>query len=100
MDIFFAALLLTVSANSGNQKMDRQLNKMKEKCEKSVCSHLIPDEGMNCVYQCASPDCYKDVYNSVPIEDGEIDYHRYRLFTLCVRQEIKKANILLNRKQI
>jgi hypothetical protein len=94
----FAVQMLGAVANSGNQRMDRQLKRMKEKCEITVCSHLIPDEGMNCVYQCASPNCYSSVYSHTPIEDGEIDYHRYRLFTLCVREEIKEANSLLQRK--
>lgn len=42
---------------------------------------------MNCIYNCASAKCYKEVYGDVPLEDGEIDFHRYRLFTLCSRQE-------------
>jgi hypothetical protein len=95
---FFVFQVLHVVANSGNQRMDRQLKQMKENCERTVCSHLIPDEGMNCVYQCAAPNCYSSVYSHLPIEDGEIDYHRYRLFTLCVRQEIKDANNLLQKQ--
>lgn len=43
--------------------------------------------GMNCIYKCSSPVCYESVYGKEPIEDGEIDHHRYRLFSLCVRQK-------------
>lgn len=52
---------------------------------------------MNCIYECVSPKCYSQIYSSDPIEDGEIDYHRYRLFALCVRQEVRDIEIK-NRK--
>lgn len=52
---------------------------------------------MNCIYECVSPKCYGIVYSADPIEDGQIDYHRYRLFTLCVRQETRE-NDMKNRK--
>ena len=52
---------------------------------------------MNCIYECVSPKCYSQIYSSDPIEDGQIDYHRYRLFALCVRQEVRDIEIK-NRK--
>ena len=50
-------------------------------------------KGMNCIYRCAAPKCYGEVYGDVPLEDGEIDFHRYRLFTLCSRQEQRNARL-------
>ena len=44
---------------------------------------------MNCVYQCISELCYDEVYSTMPLEDGEIDTYRYRLFTTCVRKELQ-----------
>lgn len=53
---------------------------------------------MNCVYKCAAEQCYEEVYSAEPIEDGEIDYHRYRLYTLCVRKDLQTAALAENKR--
>jgi len=49
--------------------------------------HLIPDEAMNCVNKCTSESCFSEVYYE-PLEDGEIDQDRARLFVACLRKVI------------
>jgi hypothetical protein len=61
------------------------------------------DEGMNCVYNCLSSECYNTIYGDNPLEDGEIDVVRYRTFQNCVRKEYKKIladNRTKGKKQI
>jgi hypothetical protein len=51
--------------------------------------HLVPEEAYNCVNECTSKRCYDELYGQEkggPLEDGEVDYERARLFTECVRK--------------
>lgn len=41
---------------------------------------------MNCVFQCISSVCFDAVYASDPLEDGEIDSNRERIFSKCVKK--------------
>jgi len=57
------------------------------RCEAEVCSHFVPDESYNCVNKCTSAACFSEIYEANPLEDGEIDHERERLFTSCLRTE-------------
>lgn len=78
-----------VSAKSRRQKFDRMWKTKKRECERNDCGHLIPDEGANCVNKCTSEYCFEEVYGENLLEDGEIDQDRARLFTNCLRKEIR-----------
>jgi hypothetical protein len=54
------------------------------------CRVLHPDENMNCLNKCTSDKCYEKVYASMPLEDGEIDPERERVFRSCLRDEAKR----------
>ena len=41
----------------------------------------------NCVLRCVSSPCYEKIYGSDPLEEGELDTTRGRLFRGCVRTE-------------
>lgn len=43
---------------------------------------------MNCVNKCTSESCFSEVYNE-PLEDGEVDQERARLFVACLRKVIE-----------
>ena len=60
-------------------------------CETSQCGHYILEESMNCVSQCVSPSCHKQVgYDVNPLEEGELDETRASEFAICVTYEILK----------
>ncbi len=63
-----------------------------------ACSKRIPEEQPecldddtrreNCMLRCVSPACYDQVYAADPLEEGELDTTRGRLFRNCVRSEV------------
>jgi len=58
-------------------------------CEMHICRAIIAEEAMNCVQVCISPACYQQHYDLEPLEDGELDIERARLFELCVQTELR-----------
>jgi hypothetical protein len=48
----------------------------------------VPEEAMNCIHQCRSPECYKLLYGEDPLELGQIDTARALEFDQCNRREI------------
>jgi Domain of unknown function (DUF4787) len=77
-------------ANPQYGRYDRVIKQKKAQCESTTCSKLIPDEAYNCVHSCMSTACYNEVYASSPLEDGEVDTHRYFLFNKCMHNELKE----------
>ena len=69
---------------------DRMLKKKKTECEVTTCGHIIPDEAYNCVNKCMSETCYNQIYAPMPLEDGEIDTKRGKLFVTCIKTEVRK----------
>ena len=47
-------------------------------CERDTCRHLIKEES------------YEEIYGKMPLEDGEIDLHREKSFSICVNNEFKR----------
>jgi hypothetical protein len=47
---------------------------------------MLEEERGNCVSKCISQECYKEVYSHDPLEDGEIDNERQRVFLSCTRR--------------
>lgn len=82
LTIFF---LIDAQANHDKVWRGRKLS-----CERTTCKELPIDENMNCVNECVSPQCYKDIYSAMPLEDGEIDSKRIREYTTCIRNEVRE----------
>ena len=58
------------------------------KCEfKTACSKLNSHEKQNCIHKCMSSKCYKEIYTSNPLEEGELD-QRFSSFRGCVSTEL------------
>jgi len=103
--LFFLLLPTTTSASSSTttakkatpttippaqrHKLDRKMSMKRETCERTVCAPYHRDEGQNCANKCVSEACYEEVYANEPLEDGEIDHYRGRLFTYCVQKELQ-----------
>ena len=52
-----------------------------------------PPQNQNCVNKCVSPECFDEVYGPStpgPLEDGESDPERQKLFTSCVRRDYRE----------
>ena len=73
---------------NGNTQ-DRPWKLKKSECEEFDCGHLIKEEAYNCVNNCTSTVCFDKIYAESPLEDGEIDLERHRLFITCLRNEVK-----------
>lgn len=77
--------------NNAHARIDREWKAKKGKCEAEQCKHLKqPDLSENCVNECTSPKCFQEIYASDPLEDGEFDNVRGRLWTNCLRREIRE----------
>jgi len=59
-------------------------SRLKE-CEKTTCKDLELDDP-NCILKCVSMQCWKEIYTE-PMEPGEVDFGRRRLFDSCVQRE-------------
>ena len=89
--MLIAAISFAEGFNKQNQGYFEGIWKDKMKsCVSKECSNFAPDENMNCVNNCTSPYCYDKYYALMPLEDGEIDQERYRKFTSCLREEVKR----------
>ena len=55
---------------------------------KTDCQNYELEEYQNCVLQCVSPKCYKEIYSPNPLEDGEVD-QRLQSFKGCLYLELK-----------
>lgn len=68
-------LALSVSA-------ERKLMRSKvSECTELECGG---DSGQkNCINRCVSEECYNEIYLDEPLEEGEIDTRREKLFTKC-----------------
>lgn len=80
----------SVGGNHYN-RVDRQWRDKRRECEQVQCQQYSVDEGMNCVNECISPECFSKVYAQEPLEDGEIDSARNREFVTCLRRTYKKV---------
>jgi hypothetical protein len=87
--IIIIAMVIVDGKPGHIMKLDRKWKALKQSCEKNECGSLIPEESANCVNRCTSPLCFDEVYKTSPLEDGEIDDNRSRLFTSCLRKEQK-----------
>ncbi len=79
--------------------MDKEYHLARDQCTKDIQG----DEGgryahcavsdvtrENCVLKCVSPECYEKLYGNDPLEEGELDTTRGRLFRNCLKTELRK----------
>jgi hypothetical protein len=67
-----------------------EVHKSRLDCEME-CLDLIPEEAMNCIFECWSPACFEELYgeNNDPLEPGEVDIERGQKMDECVQLELK-----------
>jgi len=85
--ILFLLPKLVDGRNSRRKRTEQDVRNSRKLCEKEACRHLVPEESLNCVFECMSSSCYEQIYASNPLEDGEIDVSRARDFNSCVKDE-------------
>ena len=81
--------VLAANAHTKRKKLDRVWRTKRRDClESEKCKLINKDENDNCVNKCTSPNCFNQIYGSEPLEPGEVDFRRWRQFTLCARKEV------------
>ncbi|QDZ20670.1 hypothetical protein HOP50_04g31920 [Chloropicon primus] len=69
--------------------VDKEYYKLRDECT-GGCTGGSDVQKENCVLLCVSPECYEKIYGSDPLEEGELDTTRGRLFRTCVRTKDKR----------
>jgi hypothetical protein len=69
---------------------ESQFRMISNRCEyKTECENIYSSmERLNCIHKCMSPICFKEIYASNPLEEGEID-QRYSSFKGCFALQLK-----------
>ena len=98
LTIFLLAMISPWALAKGANSVERKLSQARNSCETTKCAHLYPMESMNCVNECISSECYKQVYGERPLEDGEINTLLERQFKSCHRKEMTTAKRNKNRE--
>ena len=75
------------SARRRKQRIaEKQYRKLKEGCQSVDICGPPAGENMNCIFECISSACFEEIYAPEPLEDGEIDLKRERLFVKCTKR--------------
>mmetsp|Transcript_12052 Transcript_12052/g.15781 ORF Transcript_12052/g.15781 Transcript_12052/m.15781 type:complete len:128 (+) Transcript_12052:103-486(+) len=81
-------LVQSFSRNSRKRNRGRlELKALLKECEQKGDCPGVPEENVNCFYDCLSPSCYDEIYGDNPLEPGEIDFDRYQKFEKCLKDE-------------
>ncbi|CAG9322710.1 unnamed protein product [Blepharisma stoltei] len=48
------------------------------------------DKTENCLNRCLSEKCYLEFYGNSPLEEGQVDREKYRVFNECLKNEEKE----------
>ena len=94
--LWLPQLVTSRRSSSRRKKLLKTLKKHTHRnrleCEVECLDEFLPEEAMNCIYQCWSIDCYQQIYgggpSSFPLEPGEIDLERASMMEKCVRTEL------------
>ena len=86
-----AGAILVSSKTPRQKRLDRSLTEARRDCERKTCIHLPEHEATNCVNECLSPACFAQVYGEEPLEPGELDHARFRVFNACTKREGRKV---------
>ncbi|KAA8491769.1 hypothetical protein FVE85_8251 [Porphyridium purpureum] len=82
------ALVQAVKSKRKGGSFYRAMRVRKARCEQSeTCAEgVVSDEDfVPCVLRCLSESCYAEVYESDPLEEGEVDRPRWNRFQSCLR---------------
>mmetsp|Transcript_22263 Transcript_22263/g.69292 ORF Transcript_22263/g.69292 Transcript_22263/m.69292 type:complete len:144 (+) Transcript_22263:123-554(+) len=86
-----------------NTGLDKELQEIRADCTVKVdteggdCARdSVARE--NCIMRCSSDSCYQQVYGEDPLEEGEIDTARGRIFRNCARNELRTNKALAAEK--
>jgi hypothetical protein len=63
---------------------------IRRRCGGGLLKYLN-EEGQNCINRCVSEECFDEIYALDPLEDGEVDLERGRVFTACVRRKYREG---------
>lgn len=78
-------LLFPISCTAKKSRFTKYLLAKKQECtRKKSCEY---DFSENCVNFCISKVCYDQIYSNSPLEDGEIDMPRHKVFIKCVKNQ-------------
>ena len=90
------SFIRAANAHTKRKKLDRVWRAKRRDCITSEeCKLIHPEENDNCINKCTSIQCFDKIYGDEPLEPGEVDFHRWRLFTTCARKEVQ----VLKKKQ-
>ena len=81
-------LAIVALTTAKNQNRDRAFRARRRECETQKCAGMQPGTNMNCVNACISQSCFDEIYAEEPLEDGEVDSKRSRLFQSCARKSL------------
>ena len=81
-------LVLVALTTAKNQNRDRAFRARRRECETQKCAGMQPGTHMTCVTACISQSCFDEIYAEEPLEDGEVDSKRSRLFQSCARKSL------------
>lgn len=57
-----------------------------------VFRYIVLNSSLPLSFRCISESCYKNVFESSPLEEGEVDFPRERQFKQCTIKELKVQN--------
>jgi hypothetical protein len=90
--VLLILLLLPKFVIAKKARTQKAIRSLRAQCQQQrSCASLVPEESMNCVNLCTSPNCYVIIYASRPLEDGEIDIRRAREFEECLKEEVRET---------
>ena len=82
-------LLTIISLTTAkNQNRDRAFRARRRECETQTCAGMQPGTNMNCVNIFIYDSWFSEIYSEEPLEDGEVDSKRSRLFQSCARKSL------------
>ena len=78
------AQLESQSSSSSSSSSSPHIKGVDDDCTSSLASRE------NCILKCMEPTCYQQVYANDPLEEGELDHVRGRVFRTCHKNIIRE----------
>ncbi|XRB05821.1 DUF4787 domain-containing protein [Pycnococcus provasolii] len=72
------------SSSSSSSSSSQHIKGVEDDCTSSLASRE------NCILKCMEPTCYQQVYANDPLEEGELDHVRGRVFRTCHKNIIRE----------
>ena len=71
-------------SSSSSSSSSQHIKEVDDDCTSSLASRE------NCILKCMEPTCYQQVYANDPLEEGELDHVRGRVFRTCHKNIIRE----------